>query len=429
MPLATNTISESEKVVRESKQRPAGRQTVTGKNGEDMQRRRGNIKRLTSTGLPNEYPTLLEDIKARIRSAQIRAALSVNRELIHLYWDIGRAIVLRQQTEGWGAKVIDRLADDLQREFTSIAGFSRANIYRMRAFFLAHREDRSVVSQPARRSGPAVVSQPARQSTSLGPPEPMASLPWFHNVVLVEQVSDPAVRRWYAEQAVANGWSRSMLEHWIESDLHSRQGRAVTNFKTVLPPPQSDLAEQVIKDPYHFGFLTLDARACERQLEEGLTGQITRFLLELGAGFAFVGRQMHFEIDGEDFYVDLLFYHLQLRCFVVVDLKTRRFEPEFAGKMNFYLSAVDDRMRKPGDAPSIGLILCKTRSRIIAEYALRHLQRPVGVARYVIRLTEKLPRKLADKLPTVGQIEAELSSAKPARRPRPRRRGGRGKRT
>lgn len=257
----------------------------------------------------------------------------------------------------------------------------------------------------------------------------MASLPWFHNVVLVEQVSDPVVRRWYAEQAIANGWSRSVLEHWIESDLHSRQGKAVTNFKTALPPPQSDLAEQVIKDPYHFGFLTLHARACERQLEEGLTGQITRFLLELGAGFAFVGRQVHFEVDGEDFYLDLLFYHLHLRCFVVVDLKTRRFEPEFAGKMNFYLSAVDDRMRKPDDAPSIGLILCKTRSRIIAEYALRHLQRPVGAARYVTRLTEKLPRELADQLPTVRQIEAELSSAKPARRPRPQRHSRRAKKT
>jgi predicted nuclease of restriction endonuclease-like (RecB) superfamily len=211
-----------------------------------------------------------------------------------------------------------------------------------------------------------------------------------------------------------------MLIHWIESDLHQRQGTAVTNFKSALPAPQSDLAQQLLKDPYNFGFLTLAPDAAERDLELGLVDQITRFLIELGAGFAYVGRQVPITVDGEDFFLDLLFYHLHLRCFFVIDLKTGNFQPEFAGKMNFYLSAVDDQMRKEHDAPSIGLILCKTRSKVIAEYALRHLTRPVGVARYETKLTEKLPRALAAQLPSVKQLEQKLSPSaagiKPPRR-------------
>ena len=248
----------------------------------------------------------------------------------------------------------------------------------------------------------------------------MAELPWGHNVVLLEKLRTTDQRLWYAQQAIANGWSRNMLEHWIESDLYARQGKAITNFKAALPAPQSDLAQQVIKDPYNFDFLTLHSQAAERELEEGLLEHVTRFLLELGEGFAFVGRQVHLEVDGEDFYIDLLFYHLHLRCFVVIDLKSGQFKPEYAGKMNFYLSAVDDQRRTPDDAPSIGLILCKTRSKVIAEYALRHLQRPVGVARYVTKLTERLPRELAGKLPSVRQIEAELTTRAGARKKRSR---------
>jgi predicted nuclease of restriction endonuclease-like (RecB) superfamily len=380
-------------------------------------------------GLPADYQAFFNDLKGRIRSAQIRAGLAVNRELIQLYWDIGRSIALRQEQEGWGTKVIERLASDLQREFPGIAGFSRANIYRMRAFYLAYGRGQSIVAQPARQLGsavvpqavgqpdnPAIVSQTARQLSTDAPPEPMASLPWFHNVVLLENLKEPAARSWYAQQTIAHGWSRNMLEHWIESDLYARQGKAVTNFKAALPPPQSDLAQEVLKDPYNFDFLTLHAEARERELEEGLLEHVTRFLLELGEGFAFVGRQVHLEVDGEDFYIDLLFYHLHLRCFVVIDLKTGRFKPEYAGKMNFYLSAVDDQMHKPGDAPSIGLILCKTRSKVIAEYALRHLQRPVGVARYVAKLIGTLPGELAGKLPTVQQLEAELAAPKQKKR-------------
>jgi len=352
------------------------------------------------TELPVDYPSLLEDIKRRIRSAQIRAALSVNRELIRLYWDIGKTIVQRQQAAGWGKSTVERLAADIQREFPGIAGFSPQNVWFMRAFYLAWTRDVQQLQQPVRES---------ELSKNGDLPQAVRDIPWGHNIQLISKIKAPAERLWYAQQTITHGWSRSMLEHWIESDLYSRQGKAVTNFKETMPLPQSDLALQVLKDPYNFDFLTLREDAIERDLEDGLTGQMMRFLLELGEGFAFVGRQVPLRVDREDFYIDLLFYHLNLRAFVVIDLKARKFVPEDAGKMNFYLSAVDDLMRKPGDAPSIGLILCKDRSRIIAEYALRYLNRPVGVAGYLTRLTEKLPKELQGKLPTVKQIEAELS--------------------
>jgi predicted nuclease of restriction endonuclease-like (RecB) superfamily len=236
----------------------------------------------------------------------------------------------------------------------------------------------------------------------------MASLPWFHNVILLESLKDPRQRVWYAQQVVEHGWSRAVLVHWIESDLYSRQGKAVTNFPAVLPPAQSDLAAEIVKDPYNFDFLTLAPDAAERELELALLDHIRQFLLELGAGFAFVGQQMPVEVGGDDFYIDLLFYHLRLRCFVVIDLKAKPFKPEYVGKMNFYLSAVDDRLRHPDDQPSIGLILCKTRNKIIAEYALRDLAKPIGVARYVTRLVEKLPAQFRGVLPAPRAIEAEL---------------------
>lgn len=273
----------------------------------------------------------------------------------------------------------------------------------MRAFYLAWTDE--PLAQAARES-----AVPDAASSIL--PQPVAEIPWGHNVVLMEKLKEPYRRLWYAQQTVVNGWSRSMLLHWIESDLYARQGKAVTNFKATLPPPQSDLANQVIRDPYSFEFLDLRADAAERELERGLLAHIRKFLLELGAGFAFVGQQVHLEVDGEDFYIDLLFYHLRLRCYVVIDLKARAFKPEFAGKMNFYLSAVDDLLRHPDDKPSIGIILCKTKGKVIAEYALRDVAKPVGVARYVTRLVESLPPKLRGNLPSPEQIEAELKNAR-----------------
>lgn len=376
---------------------------------------------------PAGYGELLQDLKARIRTAQVKAALSVNRELIALYWHIGGSIVARQRAEGWGRSVVDRLAEDLQHEFPGMAGFSPRNVWRMRAFYLAWTEE--VLAQPARESDRKVPPQLVAEMDGRNLPQPVAEIPWGHNVWLMEKVKEPAVRLWYARQTVANGWSRAMLTHWIESDLHVRQGRAITNFKVALPAPQSDLAAEVVRDPYNFDFLTLRTDAAERDLERGLLDHIRKFLLELGAGFAFVGRQVHLDLGGEDFYLDLLFYHLHLRCYVVIDLKARPFKPEHAGKMNFYLSAVDDLLRHPNDKPSIGIILCKTRSRVIAEYALRDLAKPVGVARYKTRLVESLPDDLKGKLPTVQQIQKELAGPeKPQARKSPGKRRHRGDR-
>lgn len=393
--------------------------------------------------LPAGYADLLEELRARIRTTQIKAALSANRELVALYWHIGRCIVERQQTEGWGRAVVRRLSADLQRDFPGVAGFSADNIWRMRSFYLAWQHP--VLAQPVRESGDQVLAQAAREPGSVDlaqgaqesgdtilpqaaaesgeaklaqlvpvlevgdVPPAAAAIPWGHNVILLQKVKDPAERLWYARQTVANGWSRAMLLHWIESGLYARQGQAVTNFPATLPAPQSDLAQQTLKDPYVFDFLTLRTDAAERDLQRGLLEHIRTFLLELGAGFAFVGQQVPLEVEGQDFFLDLLFYHLRLRCFVVIDLKAGEFQPEHAGKMNFYLSAVDNLLRHPDDRPSIGLILCKARGKVIAEYALRDLAKPVGIARYTTRLIESLPEDLRGTLPTVEEIEAELA--------------------
>jgi len=338
-----------------------------------------------ATALPAGYAELLEGIKERIRSAQIKAALSVNRDLVLLYWRIGREILQRQEQEGWGAKVIERLAHDLKREFPEMKGLSRANLFYMRAFAEAY-PDEQFVQQ--------LVGQ----------------LPWGHNVVILTKLKDPALREWYARACIEHGWSRNVMAHQIESGLYERQGKAITNFQQTLPPPQCDLAEQTLKDPYVFDFLTLADDARERELEQALIDHVQRFLLELGVGFAFVGRQMRMEVGEQDFYLDLLFYHLRLRCFVVIDLKVGPFQPEYAGKMNFYLSAVDDRLRHPDDQPTIGLLLCKERDRLIVEYALRDMRKPIGVAEWETKLTRSLPDDVRASLPTIEELEAELGS-------------------
>lgn len=334
--------------------------------------------------LPNNYAVFLEDLKSRIRTARVQVALSANREMILLYWDIGKRILEQQAREGWGAKVIERLAFDLRSEFPDMHGFSRRNLLFMRAFAEAYPE-LEIVKQ--------LVSQ----------------IPWGHTVRLIQTVKDFNARNWYILQTIKNGWSRSILEMQIENNLYSRQGKAITNFNRTLPPPQSDLAQQMTKDPYVFDFLSLRDDYNERVLERELTEHIQKFLLELGTGFAFVGRQVHLEVGGEDFYIDLLFYQLKLRCFVVIDLKARGFIPEYAGKMNFYLSAVDDLLRHPEDKPSIGIILCKSKNRIITEYALRDIRKPVGVSTYITKMVESLPKKFKGILPSPKEIEAELS--------------------
>lgn len=339
---------------------------------------------------PEPYDELLQQLKTRVRQAQTRAALSVNRELVLLYWSIGRDIIARQEEQGWGAKVVDQLAADLKREFPEMSGFSSRNLKYMRAFAEAW-PDEAFVQQA------------------------VARLPWGHNVRLLDYLKNSAERRWYVEQTIQNGWSRSVMVHQIETDLCHRQGQAVNNFERTLPPEQSELATQVLKDPYSFDFLSLGADLRERQLQTGLLQRLRDFLLEFGAGFAFVGSEYHLEVDGQDFYLDLLFYHLQLRCFVVVELKIGDFRPGYAGKMSFYLSAVDELLRHPDDQPSVGLILCKTNSRIIAEYTLRDIHKPMGVSTYEVG--KALPEQIRGALPTVEELESELQS--PQRRDDP----------
>jgi predicted nuclease of restriction endonuclease-like (RecB) superfamily len=379
--------------------------------------------------MPAGYAELLARVKERVRTAQIKAALSANRELILLYWDIGRAIVEAQKDKGYGRRVVEMLSVDLRREFPTMTGLSALNLWRMRAFYLAYASNQKlsqpvtesvsrrhqivkqtvseIVAQPVRDSSPSILSQPVTESA--GAIELLASLPWGHNIVLMQKVKQLNTRLWYARAALEHGWSRSMLLIQIESRLHERQGRAITNFSATLPAPQSDLAHQTLKDPYVFDFLTMNAAARERDLELGLLNHIQKFLVELGVGFALVGRQYRLEVSGEEFFLDLLFYHLRLRCFVVVDLKMEAFKPEFAGKMNFYLSAVDEQLRHKDDQPSIGLLLCKEKDRLIVEYALRDVKKPIGVAEWRTRLVESLPKKLQSSLPTVQQIEAELA--------------------
>ncbi|MBD2231478.1 PDDEXK nuclease domain-containing protein [Phormidium tenue] len=330
------------------------------------------------------YSAFLNGLKTRIRSAQVKAALAVNQELISLYWQIGRDILTRQQTEGWGAKVIERLARDLKREFPDMRGFSRSNLLYMRAFAEAYPEE-------------AFVQQAAGQ------------MPWFHNCTLLDKVKDPTQRLWYIQKTIEHGWSRNVLVLQIESGLYSRQGEAVTNFARTLPKPQSDLAQQLIKDPYNFDFLTITDDAHERELERGLVTHIRDFLLELGLGFAFLGSQYPIEVDNKEYRLDLLFYHIHLRCFVVIELKIGEFIPEYAGKLNFYVAAVNNLLAQPSDNPTIGIILCKSKSKTTVEYALQGSTQPIGVSTY--QLQSRLPSELSEKLPTVEQLEIELENA------------------
>jgi len=365
------------------------------------------------------FPNLLTEIKARIEQAQTRAILAANAELVQLYWDIGRLIDQRQRQEGWGAAVIPRLARELRNELPEVKGFSERNLDRMIAFHrgypdpmdfsppaVAKLPESPKVPQPVAKSqAPRKLRQPAAQM----PNSLLWSVPWAHHVILMEKVKDLSVRLWYMQQTLANGWSRNVLLAMIQSEAHRRPGKAITNFEQRLPAPQSDLARQTLKDPYIFDFRTLEEPFHERELEANLLHELERFLLELGQGFAFVGRQLHLEVGDSDFYIDLLFYHLKLRCYVVTDLKKGEFKPEYAGKMNFYLSVVDDQLRHESDAPSIGLILCQDRNHIVAEYALRGVSKPIGISEY--ELTRALPPSLKSVLPTVEEIEAELAES------------------
>lgn len=339
-------------------------------------------------GMPEGYGSWLTGLKAKIREARLRTALSVNTELISLYWRIGWEILDRQERDGWGTNVVGRLATDLRAEFAGMHGFSRANLLYMRAFAEAW-PDPTIVQRVVGR------------------------LPWGQNIELLTKLKDPAERLWYAEAALEHGWSRPVLATQIQTQLRDRQGKAITNFDRALPPEASDLAQQLVKDPYQFDFMALAPDIKERELERALVARVKDLLLEMGKGFAFIGSQHHLEVGGQDWYVDLLFYHRRLRCLVAVDLKIGAFQPEHAGKMNFYLAALDEQEREPSDNPSIGLILCRERNRVVVEYALRSVASPIGVAEYKLLVAEALPAALAEALPTPEDLEPGMTLLPP----------------
>ena len=333
-----------------------------------------------------EYKIWLADIKARVRKAQIKAALSVNSELLRFYWSMGEDIVARQKNTKWGDSLLPRLSRDLMAEFPNIKGFSRSNLKYIKQWFQFYSKEEEF--------GQQVVGQITR-------------IPWGHNIAIISKCKDIKEALFYVQNTIKHSWSRSVLVHQMESGLFRREGKAITNFPLTLPKPQSDLAHQTLKDPYIFDFLSMSADYNERDLENKLIEHLTSFLLELGAGFAFIGKQISVQVGDREFFIDLLFYHTRLHCYVVVELKTGDFEPEYAGKLNFYIKAVDSQLHKEGDLPTIGLLLCKSRDKLVAEYALSDIHKPIGVSEY--KLTHSLPKKLKSSLPAIEEIEKELN--------------------
>lgn len=334
--------------------------------------------------IASDYAAWLNLLKQQIATVRQKAALSLNSALIELYWHIGNQIVEKEKEASWGSGLIDRLARDLAFEFPDIKGFSRRNLYAIRQWYLFYSARTPIV------------------------PQPVAQIPWGHNRLIISKTKDVDEALWYAGATVENGWSRDVLELKIDKSEYSRAGKSLTNFHRTLPVPQSSLAYETIKDPYNFDFLGLEDDAQERVIENALTGRITEFLLELGKGFAFVGRQYKLLVSETEYFIDMLFYHLDLRCYVVIELKASKFKPEYAGKLNFYLSAVDSQLKRPDDNSSIGILLCKKKDKIEAEYSLRDLNKPIGISDY--HLTHSIPENLISKLPTVKELEDELAS-------------------
>ncbi|MFA5215327.1 YhcG family protein [Sulfuricurvum sp.] len=332
----------------------------------------------------NEYNSFLVDIKNQIKISQQKAFSAINQEMILLYFNIGLAIEQRQNELRWGAKVIDTLSQDILREFPNMSGFSTRNIKLMVQFYKEYANDE--IGQLS-----------------------VAQIPWTHNIILIQKIKDKELRYWYIQKTLENGWSKDVLTLMIKSEVHKREGNLISNFKNILPPFESDLVQQSFKDPYRFDFLTITEPFREKELENSLIKHMERFLIELGSGFAFVGRQYKLEVGDDEFYIDLLFYHLKLRCFVVIELKKGKFKPEYSGQVNFYCSAVDSVLAQKEDKPTIGLILCQEKNEIVAEYSLRNMSQPIGISEY--QLTEILPKEFESSLPTIEMIENELNIA------------------
>lgn len=355
------------------------------KNG--RQTAQAPLASLPSTGIEaHDYRQWLGELKSRFRQVQLKAAVAVNTALLQFYWDLGADMAERQKQAAWGSGFLTQLSADLMREFPEAKGFSKRNLELIRQWHLYWLG-----------ADPAIAQQPVSQ---------ILAIPWGHNLAIIAKCKQQGEAFYYVRATLQHGWSRSVLVHQIESGLWQREGQAVTNFAQALPATQSDLAAQVLKDPYVFDFLSLSKEHNERELESNLITHITQFLLELGAGFAYIGRQVPLQVGERDFFIDLLFYHTRLHCHVVIELKTVDFEPEFAGKLNFYIRAVDEQLRSEGDLPTIGLLLCKSKDRLVAEYALSDVHKPMGIATY--SLSHTLPEALRGKLPSVEEIEREL---------------------
>lgn len=343
---------------------------------------------MTSNLISNQsYKNWLADIKTRVRNAQIKVAVSVNTELLKLYWSLGEDIVEKQKKAKWGDGLIEQLSKDLTVDFPDMKGFSRRNIMYIQKWYLFYTKNQNELVQ---------------QAVAL-----IIRIPWGHNIAIMTNCKDINEALFYVKKTSEHNWSRSVLVHQIELDLYKRSGKAINNFDITLPKSHSDLFHETLKDPYIFDFLSMSENYDECELEKGLVDHLTKFLLELGAGFAFIGKQFHIQVGSQEFYIDLLFYHTQLHCYVVIELKTRNFEPGFAGQLNFYIKAIDVQLRKAGDEPTIGLLLCKSKDKLVAEYALSDIHKPIGVSEF--KLTHSLPKNLKSSLPTIAEIEKELS--------------------
>jgi predicted nuclease of restriction endonuclease-like (RecB) superfamily len=363
-----------------------------------------------------QYKTWLADLKNKVRKAQIKAAVKVNTELLMLYWELGADIVSKQSETKWGDGFLSQVSSDLMAEFPQIKGFSLSNLKYIKQWYLFYIRAGLISQQAVGQLTKQSVSQlsvveKSQQTVGLIGQQPVAlitHIPWGHNIAIISKCKSINEALFYVQNTISHGWSRSVLVHQIESGLFHREGNSVNNFALTLPAPQSDLAKQTIKDPYVFDFLSMTKEYNERDLESGLVQHLTQFLLELGAGFAYVGRQIPITVGEKEFFLDLLFYHIKLHCFIVVELKTGDFEPEHAGKLNFYIKAVDTLLRNEGDKPSIGILLCKKKDKFVAEYALSDIHKPIGVSEY--QLTQSLPDNLKPSLPSIEDIERELET-------------------
>jgi predicted nuclease of restriction endonuclease-like (RecB) superfamily len=370
----------------------------------------------------SEFKQWFGDLKTRIRQSQLRASIKVNSELLHLYWDLGKDIVSRQMESSWGSGFFGKLSKELKKEFPDMQGFSERNLYNIKRFYLFYSQDKENLHQLGAKTGDPNLHQLGGElektdiqfsinSLQLDDDlenHPIFQIPWRHHVEIFTKCKSVPEAMFYVQKTIQNGWSRAVLMNFIEANLYKAQGKAINNFDRLLPDVQSDLAKETLKDPYNFDFLTLSENYREKELEDALVTNITKFLLELGQGFAFIGRQYPIQIGNKSRFIDLLFYHLELRCYVVVELKVDEFEPEHTGKLGYYVSAVNNQLKKDADNPTIGLLICKTKDNIEARYSLESSSQPIGISEY--NLLELLPEDFKSSLPSIEEIERELNN-------------------